>query len=313
MRRTRVGNGVEKLDPRQLAASLVYAIDVFGEDGVQLDVPDGRTVDVGETLTINVLGKAVYEEGELPFGKVGGVFSGGVDLLYNDQTLDVLGVVPGVHFGTAFDNGIMQIGVPVDDIGTSMIDDLGVVASGLTVDQVFTSGGDWVQLASVELLVKDTEFPFTGVSIEADNVDDYYQSLVLGIDEPVEAVMARGDDGNSFWTGTITPAFTLPDMHNEDLPSDVNEDEIVTPLDMLLVVNDQYLHGGRTIQEAVDTDTVPGAKIDVNDDGIIGMRDGLLVMAVLNEQSFTDPDAPTDPQVDPPADPAGDCDIYEKV
>jgi len=70
--------GLESLERRISAASLGYAIDVIGDDGTQLDVPDARAVEVGELLTVDVKVRANYEEGELPFGKVGGPFAGGV-------------------------------------------------------------------------------------------------------------------------------------------------------------------------------------------------------------------------------------------
>ena len=71
------------------------------------------------------------------------------------------------------------------------------------------------------------------------------------------------------------------DWTNAENALDVNDSGLVTPLDVLLVVNDINASGVRTLPEA-PTGAVAAAMIDVNNDGLVSGLDVLQIINALN-------------------------------
>jgi hypothetical protein len=71
--------------------------------------------------------------------------------------------------------------------------------------------------------------------------------------------------------------------HNAQMPNDVNQDGLITALDVLVVVNDLNLNGARTLPN-LGTAQAP-ARLDVNNDGLASPLDVLLIVNHLNQQS----------------------------
>ncbi|MEZ6134077.1 MAG: dockerin type I domain-containing protein [Pirellulaceae bacterium] len=70
--------------------------------------------------------------------------------------------------------------------------------------------------------------------------------------------------------------------HNQNDPTDVNEDGLLTPVDVLLVVNYINTHGARSLAK-YPVGTAP--QIDCNGDGFLSPLDALLVVNALNESA----------------------------
>ncbi len=71
------------------------------------------------------------------------------------------------------------------------------------------------------------------------------------------------------------------DWTNSDNPLDVNDSGLVTPLDVLLIVNDINANGIRSLPAPAQDAVIP-AMIDVNADGVVSGLDTLQVINALN-------------------------------
>ena len=67
-------------------------------------------------------------------------------------------------------------------------------------------------------------------------------------------------------------------------PLDVDQNQIITPLDALLVINDLNQHGARIL---ADSPQAPAHPVDVNGDGAVAAIDVLLIVNWLNRQAQT--------------------------
>ena len=68
--------------------------------------------------------------------------------------------------------------------------------------------------------------------------------------------------------------------HNEFVPTDVDRDGVVSPIDVLAIINDINARGSGRIANS----PAPDAALDVNDDGVIAPNDVLAVIDELNNQ-----------------------------
>lgn len=91
------------------------------------------------------------------------------------------------------------------------------------------------------------------------------------------------DDGgtdNATLRLTAAEPGSTPSWHNTARPWDVNGDLIVSPIDVLQIVNDLNLRGPRKLPTPIFTDVPP--YLDVNNDGFASPLDVLLVVNLLN-------------------------------
>ena len=79
----------------------------------------------------------------------------------------------------------------------------------------------------------------------------------------------------------FTPVFTNR-WHNTAKPLDVNNDKVVTPQDVLIIVNDLNAHGGRKLPYVTSP---PQYFLDVNRDGALAPADALQIINYLNSRS----------------------------
>jgi hypothetical protein len=73
--------------------------------------------------------------------------------------------------------------------------------------------------------------------------------------------------------------------HNVSRPNDVNNDQVVTPLDALLIINDINTYSPRVLATSGSGGFVPPPFIDVNNDGLVSPIDALLVINHLNSSA----------------------------
>lgn len=303
---------VEQLDARVSAASLFMGLDVFDAAGEQLDVTGGRQVEPGEQVTVKLFGRAQYEEGDrVNPNAAGGIFAWGVDVVAAAD-LEFQSIEAPPHTTAFALPYITQFDVPVDEYGTTMIDDLGgaIFSASPGSDQIYSTGEERVELATLTYTVAD-DAQFVGISLEGDDVDSFYAPLVYNNGQAaVDLVMEEFD---SFWFSPVLQP--LPDLHNDDCPADVNVDGVINLNDLLSVADDIYLNGVRDIQGAVDAETVPATMNDVNDDGTLNLTDALIVAGAVNAGATCDPVDPVEPADDGwdcETDGNNSCDAWEK-
>jgi hypothetical protein len=73
------------------------------------------------------------------------------------------------------------------------------------------------------------------------------------------------------------------EWHNYELPEDVNQDGIVTPLDALIVINHLNTHGSTLLSEDTPTN---GPWYDVSKDGWVSPLDAMVTINYLNPTSY---------------------------
>lgn len=95
---------------------------------------------------------------------------------------------------------------------------------------------------------------------------------------------ATSSDGRSVSDSvTITVASKQSPYQNPDNPHDVNGDGVVSPIDVLIVINDLNLNGTHPVPvEGLGNGEPPTARPDVNGDGMITPIDVLLIINELN-------------------------------
>jgi hypothetical protein len=88
-----------------------------------------------------------------------------------------------------------------------------------------------------------------------------------------------GNDDLSVDAGLVTGWYNIP------RPLDVNDDTLITPLDVLLIINDLNSLGPRSLPMPPTAPTLPPPYVDVNGDGVVAPLDVLLVINFLNARS----------------------------
>ncbi len=73
-----------------------------------------------------------------------------------------------------------------------------------------------------------------------------------------------------------------PPWQNPDNPLDVNDDDLITPLDALVITNDINANGSRVLPDPPISPPPPPPYLDVNGDGAVTPVDELLVINYLN-------------------------------
>ena len=148
------------------------------------------------------------------------------------------------------------------------------------------------------------------VTVISDNTDliaeptiDYTQgestgtlNLTLGLHESGECtVTVTVEDGGldndlatladnlSVSTAFVVTVHEIYEWHNYDLPEDVNQDGIVTPLDALIVINHLNTHGSTLLSEDTPTN---GPWYDVSKDGWVSPLDAMITINYLNPTSY---------------------------
>lgn len=86
-------------------------------------------------------------------------------------------------------------------------------------------------------------------------------------------------DGASSNVATVSIRVSDAIYQNTQIRHDVNADGFVSPIDVLLILNDLNLHGQRRLDP---TEFIPPPFIDVNGDGNVGASDALEVINFLN-------------------------------
>ncbi|MFM9067689.1 MAG: dockerin type I domain-containing protein, partial [Planctomycetota bacterium] len=95
----------------------------------------------------------------------------------------------------------------------------------------------------------------------------------------IQVTLGAGEASSSVDFGAQGVANT---WHNSNLPEDVNDDQVVVPLDALLVVNDLNLYGSRALPSPGVGPQAPPPYLDVNADGFISPIDALRIINRLN-------------------------------
>ncbi|MCP4195301.1 MAG: hypothetical protein GY768_32275 [Planctomycetaceae bacterium] len=130
--------------------------------------------------------------------------------------------------------------------------------------------------------------------------DAYQVDLELEIPVPfaAETIEIRSvDDSTGVTSETWVDRLDSPliGWQNVGLPTDVNGDDVVSPLDALIVINELNQNGSRELLPAPVESVV--AFIDVNGDRFVSAIDALLVINQLNEVSTAVGRVPTIPAV----------------
>jgi hypothetical protein len=84
------------------------------------------------------------------------------------------------------------------------------------------------------------------------------------------------------WTVQSLSSFAVLPPRNETLPEDVDDDDVISPRDALLVINDLNRWGAGSLDERT---VLPSYWVDVNGDGWLSAIDALLVINYLNARS----------------------------
>ena len=84
------------------------------------------------------------------------------------------------------------------------------------------------------------------------------------------------------WNVSTLELQVIQDQETAFDPRDVDQNQIITPLDALLVINDLNQHGARIL---ADSPQAPAHPVDVNGDGAIAAIDVLLIVNWLNRQA----------------------------
>ncbi|WP_345320798.1 dockerin type I domain-containing protein [Novipirellula rosea] len=102
--------------------------------------------------------------------------------------------------------------------------------------------------------------------------------LIYAFDDPAPVIQVLG--GASDDLVAIARRVTSP-RHNSNMPGDVNQDQIMTAQDALVIINDLNLNRPRTLGASETS----GPLVDVNNDGDVTALDALLVINALSANS----------------------------
>ncbi|WP_372721218.1 dockerin type I domain-containing protein, partial [Novipirellula sp.] len=102
--------------------------------------------------------------------------------------------------------------------------------------------------------------------------------LIYAFEDPAPVIQVRG--GVSDDLVAVARRVTSP-RHNTNMPGDVNQDQIMTAQDALVIINDLNLNRPRTLGASETS----GPLVDVNNDGDVTALDALLVINALSANS----------------------------
>ena len=83
---------------------------------------------------------------------------------------------------------------------------------------------------------------------------------------------------------TVTTVVNLVPWQNSSNPFDTNNDQFVSPVDALIIINDLNVNGGRRLEPPAHGDEPP-PYLDVSGDNFLSPLDALIVINALNEQA----------------------------
>ena len=220
-----------------------------------------------------------------------GPFSTYFDLLYDDELFDVnasatnpLGFA--VEFGPEFPE--VQRGDPT--VG-GIIDEFGAVTDSQTP---FSNPNDSFLLASVTFTASTENTGTADFVSDPANVIPPDETTVFGLNNPLAPRQIR------FNTAQITVLNGNPEpapFQNNLNSLDVNNDNTVSPIDALIVINDMNANGTRSLANdlasplAGEPNLPPsGTYVDVNGDNRLSPIDALMVINSLNNSLASEPE-----------------------
>lgn len=266
------GNGGEAegtvtitIEPEVIEPVVNFALVFTDENGDPIE-----TVNVGDNFELRVFVQDVRPADPL------GVFSAYMDVFYSGSAN------PMITGPIDFNEDVYASTQSGDTSTDGLIDELGAV-DGISPLRT----GDPVLLATVPMTATSGGM-VTATSDPADN-NPPNETTVFGLNRVIL------DTEIIFGTDTLTVngavAGAAPFM-NAANPFDVNDDDTISPLDALLVINELEL-GGRILTDAVTrsvgSPAAPTAFVDVNGDNVISPIDALLVINNIGENATAAP------------------------
>lgn len=207
-----------------------------------------------------------------------GVFSAYMDLLYDRDHVSVVSAsavtcdnaISGMDFGICFDGEYTSlIHGSADKPG--LIDDVGALRP------IVTTPGD---VGAMELYVVTFQANVEGTSLfETDPADDpVFETTVYG-----QGAVAAPEIEYGWGQIVISPS---GEPEGEAL--DTNGDGVVTPMDVLNVINDLNQYGSRAVAGGAEGETAAAeSRLDVNRDQYISPADALMLINHLNKSAGT--------------------------
>lgn len=206
-----------------------------------------------------------------------GVASAYADVLYASQLVTPDGPIT---YGPAFSEGQSGSTLP-----TGRLDEVGARRRG----SIASPDEDLLFQVPFRALAAGN------VQFQAEPADEPDHGMTLsGRETAVPDHRVRFDDA----------AFQIISFHNRDMPMDVNEDRLVSPSDVLAIVNDINNIGTGNLVDLYPLLGADNQLVDVNRDGNLSPLDALIIINSLNQRrpaarhavGFADPIAPrTDP------------------
>lgn len=196
------------------------------------------------------------------------VFAGFLDILYNKDFLSTIPVNNGndpnrFDFDVEFDpQFLLDAAVGVND-RPGLIDEFGSNQRDL--------GGSGTKLATIYF--RGQRAGTTTVTGSPADRFPFQSTLVDKNDSPVAIENIQYDAASITITGSAEP------LHNASLPADVNDDNLVTAIDALIVINSMTRVQSQGEEVAANS---PHFYLDVNGDGFVTAVDALQVINQLN-------------------------------
>ncbi len=199
------------------------------------------------------------------------VFAGFLDVLYNRNFLSTIPVNNGgdpntFDFDVQFDPQFLRdAAVGVND-RPGLIDEFGSNQQDL--------GGSGTRLATIYF--RGTRAGTTSITGSPADRFPFQSTLIDKNDSPVPIENIQYDTASITITGSAEP------LHNASIPADVNDDNLVTAIDALIVINSM----SRLESEGEEAaDTGKPFFLDVNGDGYVTSIDALQVINTLNNST----------------------------
>jgi hypothetical protein len=204
----------------------------------------------GEELILQV-----FVQDLRPTGK--GIFAAYLDVEYDGTRVVPNGsLVHGPSYSNATSGDISQPG-QIDEAGGTD----GVRPLGLS------------EFLLLQVTLRATESGWVTFATNPADLSPLYDVLVFASDRAVDPELIE--------FGSIT--VRVADFTNPQLPADVDGDQVVSPIDALLVINDLNASGPRVLSSNMPLDAIPQYAVDVNGDGFLSPVDALQVINLLNE------------------------------
>lgn len=169
------------------------------------------------------------------------------------------------------------------------INDLGTFTdAGFGASETFSYAIDWgdgTSDATGAATIDEVGSPGTPTAGSFDGQHTYSADGVY----TVTVTITDDDGGNDSKSFEITASSVT--WHNSSTPLDVNGDTSISPLDALVVINDQNANGSRQLSIPAADDVPP--YYDVNNDGHATPVDALNVINYLNHQTSAEGEGPT--------------------